>query len=270
MANLVDVPSDGGNANRAIEALTKPESKEERREAEAPRTETRTTLDPRFVGKSIDDVVSMYRNLESHDGRLANELGRQRHMLDTLLMEKRSRDLGDNGGKPANVEPTDLLQNPQEVLSNFVSREIDGRQKPIVDKLAQLETALAATTFKSNHPDYTSITSDQEFLTWSKRTPYRNELANRAGNGDIGAADALMTEWKDWRPANAQRDALSSAERIGFESTRTRADTTEKPVGKKFRRSDLIKLNQDQPERYAELSDSITQAYLKGQVDLTA
>ena len=272
MASLVDVPLDGGNAERVIKELTAPDPTPTKvADNPAPAAPT-GKIDPRFVGKSVDDVIDMYRNLESHSGRLASDLGNVRRTVDELIADKRQRDLGNNTPRKPDmkVEPADLFQNPQETLSEFVAQEADRRTKPLVDKVAQLEQALAGLTFTGRHPDYNEVTSNQEFKDWAGKTPLRTMTAQRAGQGDVGAADALLTEWKAQKPIEASRDRVVAAEKIGFESGRASSDNAGKTAGKTYRRSDLIKLNMTQPDKYEELGDAITRAYAEGRVDINS
>ena len=78
-------------------------------------------------------------------------------------------------------------------------------------------------------------------------------------------------EWKEWKPAVATTKGLREAEAVGFETTRTRVEPTDQKTGtKKYRRSDLISLNANNPDKYQENAEQITRAYMKGEVDLNA
>src|SRR5271165_2299726 len=94
MVRLVDVPLDAGDPNRAItdinEAITEsrsqPRTQETRQTQTSSSTPTNDVNDPRFAGKSAAEIVEMYRNLESHSGRLANQLGEARNSVNALIL----------------------------------------------------------------------------------------------------------------------------------------------------------------------------------------
>src|ERR1700722_7211967 len=101
MVRLVDVPLDSGSSTRAIEQLTEA-VRESSEQPPTRQTQTQTQVqdvDPRFAGKSTEEIVNMYRNLESHSGRLASQLGEARTNLHTIITGKRENDLRQNGGQ---------------------------------------------------------------------------------------------------------------------------------------------------------------------------
>jgi len=267
MASLTDVNYDEGNAARAIEQLSAPEPKVEPRQAAPKQNDSHTTLDPRFVGKSIEDIQNMYKNLEQHQGRLANELGQTRKTLDEILLAKRQADLQAHSANTPRVQATDLLTNPEEALDGYVLHKTGTVVQPLVERINQLEQALAGTQFAAKHSDFTTVASDPEFKAWSTRTEFRQTLATNAANGNIQSADALLTEWKDYKANLASVKALDDAETVGFESSRAGAEPTSKPAGKRYRSADLIRLKMDNPDEYDKLGYEITKAYIEKRVD---
>ena len=267
MANLYDAPADGGNANRAIEALSAPDAPQPTK-VEVKSSDSKQ--DPRFANKSANEIIEMYRNLESHQGRLANDLGQTRRTLDQLLLEKREADLRGQGvQEPTKVSTTDLLQDPNAALDDFVNSRLTNVLKPFQDKIGQLEAALATVSFRANHADYESVSNDPSFKRFTDGTALRQQLAATAASGNLQAADALLTEYKDYKAKTTQVQRVDDAANVSFESSRANdVEATGKRY--KYRRSDLIRLKMDNPDKYDDLSGTITDAYTKGLVNLDA
>jgi hypothetical protein len=215
----------------------------------------------------------MYRNLESHQGRLANELGQTRKTLDELLVQKRGEDLRANGGKynPNEIDPAELLTKPSEVLDRYVKSKAEELVKPFADKVAALESKQSAYEFATKHADSSAITQSPEFRDWVRATPLRSTLAQNAARGDGTAADMLLTEYKLAKPKAGGEskshldEVLSAAGKVSLEGSRNGA-TEATPGGKVYKRADLIALRQRNPDRYNELSSEIELAYREGRV----
>ena len=114
------------------------------------------------------------------------------------------------------------------------------------------------------------ILSDGKFVDWIKASKIRTQLFAQADQDyDYEAADELFSTWKERQQIVSQtannekqqrKDALKAA------STGNARGSGEKPSKKIYRRSDIIKLMKDDPERYLALSDEIMQAYQERRV----
>lgn len=281
MVRLVDVPLDGGSAKSAIEQLTeavKESSQQQQTTTKQTQSTTQTTqdVDPRFAGKSTEDIVSMYRNLESHSGRLASQLGEARTNLHTVITGKRENDLRQNGGvveAPAKINPSDLLSNPTEAIDRYLSSKQSPEVNALQQRLAQLEGQLANTTLRFNHPKAEEETADPAFAAWVRQTPLRQQLAQRAANGDASSADMLLTEWQTGKASgsnpvqNASERARELAGRTTLEGRSSGSEGTGK-AKRTFKSSDLIALRQNDPDKYENpaFQREITQAYIEKRV----
>jgi hypothetical protein len=276
MVSLVDVES-GGNSKRALDdlnaerAAAAAEPKEAKPSALQPANrpaDNEPKEDPRFAGKSREEVLRMYENLEQHQGRLANELGQQRRTLDELLLQKRTQDLSANGATVPDVNPADLLARPKEVLDQYVTARAREMVEPMAQRLNQLEAALSSTVYQSRHSDSTEVTSSPEFKAWVNATPLRRQLAQNAAQGNAQAADALLTEFKATLPTPKGKNleaALEKAGKVALEGNQP-SDPAAKPTGKTYRRADLIALRARDPDAYNRASDEIYRAYREGRV----
>lgn len=271
MTTLVDVSQDAGNSSRAAEALaleTSSVATTEKPDEQKP--DLTTTEDRRFVGKSREDILDMYRNLESHQGRLANELGQQRHQLNELLLAKRASDLQTNG-QPATLTAADLLERPTEALDKVVSERLRSTLQPLEEQIRQLGAQVAAGQVVEKHgTDWEKTVRSSDFQSWAAKTPLRLNLVNRARQGDWESVDALLAEYKDQQtsaaPNKTNEAALRAASKVGLESTQAASDVTGASSGKKIRRQDLWALRVNDPERYDSMQPEILRAYAENRV----
>jgi hypothetical protein len=229
-------------------------------------------LDPRFKGKSAAEIATMYKNLESHSGRLATDLGRTQQAVQELIVDKRARDLRANGDRqPVTVDPTELLQRPTEALEPYIEERVSRVLGPMAEKLQRLETALSSTIFATHHSDASEIVNSQEFANWSRETQLRRELSASAANGNTAHADLLLSEFKSTRKQrekvveDAGDKGLEEAGKVSLEQTRTGSDTGTKVTGKIYKRADIIALKM-RGEVDDDVSAEIDRAYREGRV----
>lgn len=230
----------------------------------------------RFAGKSREDIMEMYLNLEKHDGRLANENGQMRQAVQELLVEKRARDLAANGGNTkahATVEPADLLQRPTEALDPFIEERVTKALSPLQQKINQLESMIGATVFQNNHRDAQDVTESEEFKTWVRETPLRRSIANLAASGNTQAADELLTEFKKTQTVNTQRresaenERIQAASSVSLEQSRTGNDGTPKATAKEYTRAQMRALMASAAYASDEsLREEVSRAYIEGRV----
>jgi hypothetical protein len=283
MVRLVDVPLDGGDANRAVAditaAITESATASQNTRTTQTTTQTRQSPDdPRFVGKSAAEIVEMYRNLESHSGRLASQLGEARNSVTQLILGKRENDLRAGNGivEPAKILPTDLMVNPTEALDRYLTARANPEVSALRERLNQLEQQLQTTSFTLQHPKAETTTQDPAFAAWVRQTPLRARLAQSAANGNMQDADLLLKEWEHVQTqeedpvTNTQNRAQALARTVTLESSNTSNESgTGRQQGKKvFRRSDLIALRQRDPDKYEDqaFQNEIIKAYVEGRV----
>ncbi len=281
MVKFVDVPLDVGDPSRAVAdlnaATVESTNNRQTQQTQETRTQARSPdVDPRFAGKSPEDLVQMYKNLESHSGRLASQLGETRQALNQQILVKRSNDITQNGGttpEPVKIQPTDLMVDP----TNAINRMLDGRENPQISalqrRLNELESQLSQTTFSLRHTNAQEETIDPAFQAWVQQTPLRQELSANAAAGNFKAADALLTEWNAAKPAatvtTATGRAQELARRVALESSNIGSENGNSPstrATKTLRRSDLIALRMRDPEKYDSMGAQILQAHLDGRV----
>jgi hypothetical protein len=284
MVKFVDVPLDNGDPNRAVKELNEAIAESSTRSVRQQETQDTSTLtrsadvDPRFAGKSTSDIVNMYRNLESHSGRLASQLGETKQALNQVILEKRGNDIRQNTpqGERVKVQPTDMMTNPTEAIDRLLADRLANLPEvsAVKQRIAELEAQLGNTTFVTKHPNAQDVTIDPAFQSWVSKTPLRQKLNADAAGGNMYAADHLLTEWEAAKPTasvtTANTRAQEAARLVSLESGNTGSESGHGPSrsSRTFKSSDLIRLRQTNPDLYEseKYQAQIVAAYREGRV----
>ena len=216
----------------------------------------------KFRGKSLEDVVKSYVELESKVGSQGQELGELRKLADQFIQA-----------------PAYSRQEPQHQEIDFDSLDEPEKVKAILEReLAPLKNELFETKkeklnakLKSEHPDFMDIVANREFQEWVMKSPVRMEMFARADrNFEFDAANELFTTYKAVKGIQATKVAeqVRDAEtKEAFGQSRMETGSAEETKPKKvYRRADIIDLKIRNPERYRMLEQEILQAYAEGRV----
>jgi|TARA_R110000796_G_scaffold76135_1_gene170379 hypothetical protein len=238
-------------------------------ETEAPQPEEQpqeVELPNKFKGKSMEDIVSSYENLEKELGRKGQEIGELRKLTDGILQQQLTTS---HSGTEVQEEETDFFDDPDRAVNKAIEshpkfREFEEHQK--------VQAASATTQqLQNEHPDYLEVVGDPKFQEWVQASPIRTQLYVSAHNYDINSARELIGNWKERSLISNTSEAEANkvtkrnqALKAGKGVSRTSSEST---AGKKiYRRADLIRLRTQQPERYEALQDEILRAYADGRV----
>jgi len=274
MSSIVVDPAEN-LADTEVENTVQPDETLETLEAESEtQEESPTTPDipDKFSGKSVEDIVKSYQNLEQELGRKSQEIGELRQLSDSFLKAEISRNDGQTSLQSENsTDETegDFFEDPNKAVNSLIEKhpkfqefqEFQARQQQDTSK-AQLE---------QTHPDYVDIVQDSNFQDWVKASTFRTDLFQQADRYNYAAADELLTHWKersmiDKTAEVQQKQKATRKKNLKAGKTESRV-SSESTAGKKtYRRADLIRLKQQDPTRYADLADEIFNAYAEGRV----
>ena len=217
----------------------------------------------KYQGKSTAEIVRMHQEAEKLLGRQSSEVGELRSVVDSYIQTQL-----DTTTKQEPEEEVDFFSDPDKAV------EIAIKNHPSI-KAAEAQTqqykqTTALNHLQQRHPDMQEILKDSKFADWIKGSKIRTQLFVQADQGyDHEAADELFTTWKERQQIVGQTVATEKAERKKAVKNASAGGATgsgEASSRKVYRRSDIIKLMKDDPERYLSLSDEITQAYNEGRV----
>jgi hypothetical protein len=228
---------------------------------------TEEELPDKYKGKSTAEIVRMHQEAEKLLGRQSSEVGELRKVVDDYIQTQLSTT---NAPKTTDEqqEEIDFFSDPEKAVDNAISNHPKIKQAEQASVEYQQKTAMSE--LQKRHPDMKDILSDGKFVDWIKASKIRTQLFAQADQDyDYEAADELFSTWKERQQIVSQtannekqqrKDALKAA------STGNARGSGEKPSKKIYRRSDIIKLMKDDPERYLALSDEIMQAYQERRV----
>jgi hypothetical protein len=202
-------------------------------------------------------------------GKQGQEVGQQRQLIQQLMEQSQASQATEPTEDAVSFEDS-FYDDPAKAVNSAIENhpEIikarEGNAKSAQNaNLSQLE---------ATHPDFMDIVGDNDFQKWVGESGIRTELFRRAdADYDFNAANELLGTWKQismigktQEVNKAEKVKRQKAMRQTSSETRSSGDSV---GGKKiYRRSDLIQLQVSDPNRYADLSDEITQAYQEGRV----
>jgi hypothetical protein len=260
MATFIDQREDDEN-NENEEIATLDELSEEKQ----PQQEEQSDIPEKYQGKNLEDIVRMHQEAEKLLGRQSSEVGELRRTVDsfiqTQLTEKEQAHV-------STEDEYDFFDDPQKAVDNAINNHPKLKQAEAVT--AQLKQSEAMARLKATHPDFDTIISSPPFLDWVHKSKFRSQLLNQADKGyDFDAADELFTSWKERQEVvNATKDTETKARKQSVKSASTGSTqgSAEAPSRKVYRRADIIKLMQTDPDRYMSLAQEIREAYSEGRV----
>ncbi len=269
MATLIDERPENDDDNEEITNLNE---LEQQTKTEEPEEATQQSLSEqaeeeipeKYKGKSTAEIVRMHQEAEKLLGRQSSEVGELRHVVDSYIQTQ--LDTTQQNEQPE--EEIDFFSDPDKAVDKAIKNHPSIRQAEAVTN--QYRQATAKSLLQERHPDMGDILQDDKFAKWIKGSKIRTQLFIQADQHyDHEAADELFTNWKERQQAVDQtvvNEKASRKQAVKKASTGGAKGSGEASSRKIYRRSDIIKLMQDDPDRYMSLSDEIMQAYQEGRV----
>lgn len=237
-------------------------------EADDDPTKDDFVMPEKFVGKSVEDVVKSYQNLEQDHGRKSNEIGELRKLTDDILRQKVEPVKDDSTSQSNEVGFDELIEDPQAAIDKVLSTN------PRLAALeANIQTSAQATAHNAilkRHSDADTVVASPEFQQWLMENPGRQRtFADASNNLDIDMADSMLDIYKSGREAKTN-EAVETRDTNAKESLKkaTNEKGNKNSGGRKpiYKRKELIHMKVHDPQRWESMSDDIRQAYADGRV----
>ena len=276
--NIVDSDLDDEKAVDYSDLTSRLESEEttskEAAEPEAQEIESAsgiedTEVPSKFQGKSVDDILSSYQNLEQQYGKQGNELGELRKLADTLIQKNLQE------AQVQQVQQDEVALTEEDFHENplrAVRRVVEEALQPIKGAITQTQADSTLQRLQTKHPDVENIVNNAQFQQWVMASSPRQDMWLKASNGDFEYADELFSQYKELtQTANEKQTekvqkererALQAATTVSGGSSAD-ASSSGLPV---YKRTELIRLQIQDPQRYADLAPEIYKAYEQGRV----
>ena len=257
MATLIDERLEEENTEeQEVSQITEEPTQETPQEDDIP---------DKYKGKSTAEIVRMHQEAEKLLGRQSSEVGELRKVVDDYIQTQ----LDTTTQAPQEAEEDiDFFSDPDKAVERAIKNHPSIKAAEAQTQQYKQQTAQAQ--LQQRHPDMQEILQDGKFVEWIKGSKIRTQLFAQADTQyDYEAADELFTNWKERQGAVAQTATNEKASRktaVKNASAGNARGSGEAASRKIYRRSDIIKLMQTDPERYLSLSDEITQAYAEGRV----
>ena len=223
-------------------------------------------LPEKYKNKSLEDIVQMHQEAEKMLGKQSSEVGELRKVVDDYIQAQLSQQAPVQ--QQDEEDDIDFFTDPR----SAVSRAIENHPKiKAAEQYAQQSKQQATLSqLQASHPDMQEILNDAKFAEWIKGSKIRTQLFVQADQQyDYDAANELFSTWKE-RNSMAQQTAevekQARKQQVKSASTGNARGTGEGTRKKVYRRADIIKLMNSDPDRYMALQPEIMQAYAEGRV----
>ena len=224
-------------------------------------------LPEKYRDKSPQDIAKMHQEAEKLLGRQSSEVGELRKIVDDFVKSQ----LEAKSAPTQTVdddEDYDFFTDPDKAVQRAISNHPKIKEAETVT--SQMKQAKALSDLQRKHPDFQEVLQDSSFGEWVSGSKIRLQLFQQADQGyDTEAADELLSNWKERKQYTTQAVESERTERkkqVKSASTGNASGSGEAPSRKIYRRADIIKLMQTDPDRYMTLADEIAQAYAEKRV----
>lgn len=222
-------------------------------------------LPEKYRNKSLKDIIAMHQESEKLIGKQGNEVGELRRTVDDFIKTQTSRNLKTD--EEPELSDDDFYSDPIQATKRAIDEHPairDAKQQAIAMKQATVQNQIA-----SKYPNFREIATSEEFGNWVNASKVRLELYNRAQDQfDFDSADELLSTWIERQEYTKK---VTDTSKLDREQQLKSADmgtsgATESTSKKKYRRSDIIKLMQTDPDRYDSMANEIMIAYRENRV----
>jgi hypothetical protein len=189
-----------------------------------------------------------YKELEKLNSRQAQELGglrqetqQYRAAFDEYLLNEASTP-ADAQQAPQAVTTDDLLDRPDEVISQAIENHPAIRQAREAAEIARKQAILAAKSqFEDKHPSYQETMSNPAFAEWVRGSSARMSLAQQADQWNFDAADALFSLYEAEQALQGVQQQQATNEALQ-QAELEHAGVGEPPPDAKFSRREMREL----------------------------
>ena len=236
-------------------------------EQEQQETTEEQEVPQKYQGKSTAEIIRMHQEAEKLLGKQSSEVGELRKVVDDYIQTQLSEQAPQQQ-QETEQEDIDFFSDPDKAVARAIDNHPKIKEAEQISSQYRQSTAMAE--LQRRHPDMQSILQDNKFAEWIKGSKIRQQLFVQADQQyDYEAADELFNTWKERQQVVGQTAASEKTERkkaVKAASTGNVRGSGEQSAKKVYRRSDIIKLMKEDPERYMSLSNEIMAAYADGRV----
>lgn len=216
------------------------------------------SVDPKYRGKTVADIIKMHENAESRLGTMGQEVGTWRGLVAEMSTKIGTPTTTVQETAPK-ITSDELLTDPGSSIAKVVRQELDIALKPLHDRqnLNARESELAA--LSRDFPTMDKIGDDPNFQRWAVSSPGRKADTASAAKGDMNAGRRLLEAWTDRQSfatgnTNVTTETGKTTGIEGARAAATEAGGTGgagSPTGKIIHKSDVVDLIISNPNLYS-------------------
>lgn len=230
--------------------------------------EPESQIPEKYQGKTVEELVQMHQELEKFSGKQSTEVGDLRKVVDDYIQTELSQKAPVTQQENDDETDVDFFVDPKTAVSRAIDNHPKIKEAQAYTEQYKKQTALAQ--LQQQHPDMEAILQDAKFAEWIKGSKVRTKLFVQADQSyDYDAANELFSLWKEKTQMvkqTAQAEKAARKDSVKSANTGNARGTGEGSRKKIYRRADIIKLMQDDPDRYMALQPEIMAAYAEKRV----
>ena len=230
--------------------------------------ESAPEIPEKYQGKSVEELIQMHQEAEKLTGRQSKEVGELRQVVDDYIQTQLSAQAPQQQQQKDDEDDVDFFVDPKTAVSRAIDNHPKIREAQAYTEQYKKQATLAQ--LQQQHPDMEQVLQNPKFAEWIKGSKVRTQLFVQADQMyDYDAANELFSLWKEknqvvQQTAQAEKAARKSA--VKSANTGNARGTAEGSRKKVYRRADIIKLMQTDPDRYMALQPEIMAAYAEKRV----
>ena len=221
-------------------------------------------LPEKYRGKSAKEIAAMHTEAEKLIGKQGSEVGELRRVVDDFI---KAQTLKEAKKEEPELDDDAFFVDPKSAVKKAIENHPSIKEAQQASMAMRQQEVLGK--IGSKHPNYQDTIQDPAFADWVKSSRIRMEMYARAETQyDFDAADELLSTWEERQSVAksvAETTKVDRQQQLKAASVNTQG-ATDSVAKKKYRRADIIKLMQTDPDRYDAMSSEIMKAYQEGRV----
>ncbi len=221
-------------------------------------------LPEKYRGKSAKEIAAMHTEAEKLIGKQGSEVGELRRVVDDFI---KAQTLKEAKKEEPELDDDAFFVDPKSAVKKAIENHPSIKEAQQASLAMRQQEVLGKIGAK--HPNYQDTIQDPAFADWVKSSRIRMEMYARAETQyDFDAADELLSTWEERQSVAktvAETTKVDRQQQLKAASVNTQG-ATDSVAKKKYRRADIIKLMQTDPDRYDAMSPEIMKAYQEGRV----
>lgn len=162
------------------------------------------TIPSKYDGKTTEQVIEMHQNAEKELGRVRNEVGTYRGLVEDLsALQRKPADSITAKQEPVDVSGDELINAPVETIRKVIKQDLDKLREEADSNALNAELRAENQALLTEFGDIDAIVSTDEFQEFATRTGGRQADFNTAATGkglaQVRAARRLLEDYNDFK-----------------------------------------------------------------------